>query len=115
MDDVSTNMSLGRALGYAKIVNKLNLENVEIMSLPGQTATINGLSCWICHKQETVNMLNEYFRPYEETLLTTSDLNILDYSEVSGSYYTGYDEFLEGGGLDDFDRDPTTAATTNVQ
>ncbi len=112
MDDVSTNLSLGKALGYAKIVNQLALDKVEIMTLPGQTATIGGLSCWVCHKQETVDMLNEYFRPYDETLLTTGDLEILDYAERGSSYDNGYMNWLDDGSLDNFDREATTAAAT---
>ena len=42
--DVSTDLPLGLALGYAEKANKLKLDKVNIMSLPGQTATINGLS-----------------------------------------------------------------------
>lgn len=112
MDDVSTDLPLGLALGYAEKVNQLSLDKVNIMTLPGQTATINGLSCWVTHKQETVDMLNEYFRPYEEKLLTTSDISIMDYTERGSSYNNGYNEFLEGGDFNKFDREATTAATT---
>ena len=94
MDDVSTDLPLGLALGYAEKANKLKLDKVNIMSLPGQTATINGLSCWVCHKQEAVDMINKYFRPYESKLLTTSDLKIVDYADRGSSYNKDYDEFL---------------------
>ena len=115
MDDVSTDLPLGLALGYAEKANKLKLDKVNIMSLPGQTATINGLSCWVCHKQEAVDMINKYFRPYESKLLTTSDLKIIDYADRGSSYNKDYDEFLKGGTLNDFDREAETTTTKSAQ
>ncbi len=115
MDDVSTDLPLGLALGYAEKANKLKLDKVNIMSLPGQTATINGLSCWVCHKQESVDMINKYFRPYESKLLTTSDLKIVDYADRGSSYNKDYDEFLKGGTLNDFDREAETTTTKSAQ
>ena len=115
MDDVSTDLPLGLALGYAEKANKLKLDKVNIMSLPGQTATINGLSCWVCHKQEAVDMINKYFRPYESKLLTTSDLKIVDYADRGSSYNKDYDEFLKGGTLNDFDREAETTTTKSAQ
>lgn len=105
MDEVSTDLPLGLALGYAEKVNQLKLNEVEIMTLPGQTSTINGLSCWVVHKQEAVDLLNEKFRPYDEELLLASDLEIKDYSELGSSYNNDYGQFLEGGDLNKFDKD----------
>lgn len=114
MDDLSTDLTLGLALGYAEKAYKLNLKKVNIMTLPGQTATINGLSCWVCHKDETVELLNKYFLPYD-TKLTADQLSIIDYAEYGASYNNSYESFLQGGTLEDFDRDPepTTAKQTN--
>lgn len=115
MDDLSTDLTLGLALGYAEKAYNLNLKKVNIMSLPGQTATINGLSCWVCHKDETVELLNQYFLPYD-TKVTSADLSIIDYAEYGASYNNSYESFLQGGTLEDFDRDPeptSTAAQTN--
>lgn len=111
MDDLSTDLTLGLALGYAEKAYNLNLKKVNIMSLPGQTATINGLSCWVCHKQETVELLNKYFLPYDQKL-TADKLSIIDYAEYGASYNNSYESFLQGGTLEDFDRDPepTTSA-----
>lgn len=115
MDDVSTDLPVGLALGYAEKANKLKLDKVNIMSLPGQTATISGLSCWVCHKQEAVDMINKYFRPYESKLLTTSDLSIVDYADRGSSYNRDYDDFLKGGTLNDFDREAVTTTTKSAQ
>ncbi len=115
MNDVSTDLSVGYALGYAEKVNKLKLDKVNIMTLPGQTATINGLSYWVCHKQDTVNMLNQYFRPYDEIALTTNDLSIVDYSDVGAYYDTSYDGMLQQGSLQDFDNEATTAPSSVAQ
>lgn len=111
MNEVSTDLPLGLALGYAEKVNQLKLDKVQIMSLPGQSATINGLSCWVCHKQETVDMLNEYFRPYETELLTADKLSIVDNTDRGIRYNNDYEPMLSGGDFNKFDHDTTTAAT----
>lgn len=111
MNEVSTDLSLGYALGYAEKVNQLKLDKVQIMSLPGQGATIGGLSCWVCHKQETVDMINEYFRPYETELLTADQITITDNTDKGISYDNSYDNMLSGGDFNKFDHDATTAAT----
>lgn len=111
MNDVSTDLPVGLALGYAEKVNQLNLNKVNIMTLPGQTGTINGLSCWICHKQDTVDMLNKYFRPYDNIALTTNDLSIVDYADIGAYYDTSYNSMLQQGSLQDFDNEATTAPT----
>lgn len=115
INEVSTDLPLGLALGYAQKVNQLKLDKVQIMSLPGQSATINGLSCWVCHKQETVDMINEYFRPYETELLTADKLTIVDNTDRGISYNNDYDNMLSGGDFNKFDHDATTAATTQAQ
>ncbi len=104
MDDISTDLTVGYALGYAEFAHKLKLDQVKIMTLPGQTATISGQSCWVCHKQETLDMLNEYFVPYGDKL-TLEDMEIVDYAERGSYYDNSYGEFLEGGSLNDFDKD----------
>lgn len=114
MDEISTDLTVGYALGYAEFAHKLKLDEVEIMTLPGQTATIAGQSCWVCHKQETLEMLNKYFVPYGDKL-TLQDLEVVDYSERGSSYNNNYGEFLEGGTLNDFDKNKKEETTSSVQ
>ena len=114
-NDVSTDLPLGLAMGYAEKVNQLKLDKVQIMSLPGQTATIDGLSCWVTHKQETVDMLNEYFRPYETEVLTADKLTIVDYADRGIYYNNDYHNMLEGGDFNKFDNDPTVPVTSAAQ
>lgn len=104
MNELSTDLTLGLALGYADKAHSLSLKKVNIISLPGQTATIGGLSCWVCHKQETVDLLNKNFLPYDKKL-TTGDLSIIDYADRGTSYNRDYESFMKGGSLDNFDRD----------
>ena len=116
MNEVSTDMPGGIALGYAKEVNNLKLDSVKIMTLPGQTDTVNGLSCWVCHKQDTADMINEFFRPYEQTLLTTDQMDIVDYSEIGASYNDDYGNMLHQGSLNEFHNDSTKpSGTTQAQ
>ena len=113
MNEISTDLTLGLALGYADKAHDLSLKKVKIVSMPGQTATIGGLSCWVCHKQETVDLLNKSFLPYDKKL-TADDLKIVDYADRGSAYNSDYEPFLQGGPLDDFDRDKeTTTAKSN--
>lgn len=117
LNDVSTDLKLGQILGYVQEIKKLSLENINIMSVPGQSPTLAearenvGLSYsyYSIHKQKYVDMINQYFRPYEEKLLTVNDISI---PEIANSDSTGYDDFLQGGSLNEFDSEqPKTTAS----
>ena len=110
MDDLSTDLTLGLALGYADKAHSLSLKKVKILSMPGQTATIGGLSCWVCHKSEAVKLLNKYFLPYDNKL-NSDNLKIVDYADRGSSYNNDYGSFMTGGSLNNFDRDAETTTT----
>lgn len=107
MNDVSTNLTVGQALGYAKEARSLSLKKVKVMSIPGQSGYYNPtgaqtLSYYSVHKDKFVQMLNLYFLPYRNTPITAEDIEV---RELHSSYEEGYDGFLEGGSLDTFDND----------
>ncbi len=110
--EISSDLTPGQMLGYAQKMKDLNLSNVKIMSVPGQSGmyrpTGQSLSYYSIHKSDYVTMLNDYFRPYETTAITADDLDI---TELHTSYTSGYDDFLAGGSLEDFDTQATTASS----
>lgn len=111
--EISTDLTLGQMLGYAQKMKDLKLDSVNIMSVPGQSGTYSptgqALSYYSAHKSELATMLNDYFRPYEETAILASELEV---PELHSKYDSGYVDFLQGGSLTEFDTDPDAKETT---
>lgn len=64
------------------------MENVTVRMVPGEDLSpgdVNEYYGYSIHEQETVDMLNEYFRPYQENLYT-DDLNLLEVKHTA-TYY----------------------------
>ena len=105
MDDISTDLTLSEVLAYAEKAYSLSLEDVTIMSVPGQSQyaspTGQRLSYYSIHAEAYAGMLDEYFFPYTETV--TDPNKFLDY-QLHYSYSVGYEQFLQGGTLSDFDK-----------
>lgn len=99
-NEVSTDLTLGQMLGYAQKMKDLKLSDVQIFSVPGQGCYYNGYSFYSVHKSELVTMINDHFLPYDEDGVKSSDLGI---TELHSSFSDGYDSFLQGGDLSEFD------------
>lgn len=116
--EVSTDLTLGQMLGYAQKMKSLSLKDVNIMSVPGQSPSISearqnvGLaySYYSIHKEQYVKMINDYFRPYDETALSVNDISV---PQIHSYYDTGYDDFLEGGELGSFDSEKPEKTTSS--
>ncbi|MBQ5335872.1 MAG: LCP family protein [Oscillospiraceae bacterium] len=64
------------------------MENVTVRMVPGEDLSpgdINNYSGYSIHEQETVDMLNEYFRPYQEEM-TAEQLNITEVKHTAAYY-----------------------------
>lgn len=90
MGDVTTDMSVGEVINFAGAMQKVNLSNMNIMMLPGQsgyyrTKSGSKQSVYFLHEQETVDMLNQYFRPYQDPLSTT-DLDLIETDDKKVTY-----------------------------
>lgn len=101
-DDISTDMKLVDLLAYAKTAQKLSVDQINFHAVPGQSGTysVNGgqaLSYYSIHKQDYVNLVNQYFMPYSDSITTDS----LMIRELHNTYYnniiedtTGLDTYL---------------------
>ncbi len=65
-DYVDTNMPLSRMLKYALSAGKLDTENIRTEMIPGDFATIDGLSYWIYNEAETKQMVDAMFPEYKK-------------------------------------------------
>lgn len=84
MSDLETN-EIGRICDFAQTVT---MDNVTVRMVPGEDldkGEINEYYGYTIHEQETVDMLNEYFRPYQENLYA-EDLNITEIKNTANYY-----------------------------
>ena len=71
--------------------SNMNLDDVTVQMVPGEATEYNGYSVWSIHKNATIDVINEYFRPYQPDLSYDS-LPITEL--IESDYYTTdvYDE-----------------------
>lgn len=91
---IYTNMSLGDIGMLADFASTLSMENVQVNMVPGEGAKYEApdgevYDIYSVHKLATLNMLNNYFRPYQK-IMTSSDSSIVEY--VTDYQNTAYDD-----------------------
>ncbi len=78
---IATDMSLKELSILADFAGDMNLDDVTVQMVPGEAVDdYNGYSVWSIHKDATIDVLNEYFRPYQ-TELGYDDLPITEIVE----------------------------------
>lgn len=88
---IATNMSVEDLSKLADFGSTLQMDHVSVNMVPGEDAmyyAADGVeySIYSIHKQATIDMLNESFRPYQNPMLL-ADSNIMEYvSEYEYSY-----------------------------
>ena len=83
---VNTDLTAADILTYAQKVSKINLEDMEMYMVPGESArSAEGLSIWSVHKKEVADLLNEKFRPYTDDV-PASELKCIEVSNRYGYY-----------------------------
>ena len=95
-DDISTDMSVGQLLSYASAAKGMGMDNISFYAVPGQPGYYSpqgvSRSYYSIHKQEYVDLINEYFLPYSDEKLTVDDIKIKElHTEYEPSYLTNDD------------------------
>lgn len=80
-DEISTSMSVGEMLAYAKEVQQISMEDMVIETIPGQFPSNS--STYSVKKAEYVEMFNQYFNPYG-TQLMASTITIPELHLING-------------------------------
>ena len=93
---IATNMSVDDLSKLADFGATLQMENVSVNMVPGEDAmyyAADGIeySIYSIHKQATIDMLNESFRPYQNPMLL-ADSNIMEYVSEYEYSYNLYDD-----------------------
>lgn len=110
---VYTDLSIGDLGKVADFASTIDMEKVRVDMVPGEDAVFyaadgNGYSVYSVHKQETIDLLNNYYRPYQRRM-TQDDTAIVEL--VLNHQYDIYDD--TGATLDEIEdstepmRDPS--------
>ena len=95
---IATDMSVDDLSKLADFSSTLTMDNVRVNMVPGEGTPNdspyigpdgNAYSIYSVHKQATIDMLNEYYRPYQMPM-TESDTALVEY--ITYYNYTVYDD-----------------------
>jgi LCP family protein required for cell wall assembly len=114
---VMSDMSMGEIGSIAEFCETVSMEDVTVRMVPGESVApedYNGYYIWSVHKDEFADMLNEYFRPYQQAV----DADDLDLKEIKNTetYYDAVEDNFQDivdGNTESVPRNAvTTTATT---
>lgn len=93
---LATNMSVEDLSKLADFGSTLTMDSVHVNMLPGEDAMYYAsdgelYSIYSIHKRATIDMLNEWFRPYQRPMLL-SESNIIEYVSEYEYQYDLYDD-----------------------
>ena len=93
-DLIYTDLSIDDMSKVADFASTLSMDNVRVNMVPGEEATFysedgNEYAVYSVHKQETIALLNQYYRPYQ-TAMTPYDTSIVEL--VLDHKYDVYDD-----------------------
>ncbi|MDE5569936.1 MAG: LCP family protein, partial [Ruminococcus sp.] len=103
-DLLYTDLSIGDMSKIADFASTISMEKAQVNMVPGEDAVFyavdgNAYSVYSVHKQETIDLLNEYYRPYQRKM-TESDTSIVEL--ITEHQYETYDDM--GASLDDIEK-----------
>lgn len=88
---IGTDLSMEDISRIADLAGTIDMENVNIFMLPGESAMANGQSIWSVHKSATLEILNENFRT-QQVKLTDKKSAIVEYVTEGNYKNTDYDD-----------------------
>lgn len=112
-DLLYTDLSIGDMSKIADFASTISMEKAQVNMIPGEDAKFwaadgNVYSVYSVHKQETIDLLNEYYRPYQRKM-TEADTSIVEL--ITEHQHETYDD--TGASLEEIQdskepvRDPT--------
>lgn len=90
MGHLTSDMSVNDMYKIGVAAMKVDMKQMEMHLMPGQSASLNGLSFYSVHLDQLVKLLNEKFRPFQEDV-TAEDLkayelaNTVDTNDNTGN------------------------------
>lgn len=105
---IATDMSVGDLTKLGDFAGTISLDNVYVNMVPGEGSPMDNLyvgpdgnqySLYSIHKQETIDLLNKYYRPYQKKMLLADSTIVELYTDHA---YDVYDD--TGSTLDKLER-----------
>ncbi len=97
LSEVTTDMTVKNILDIGLEALALSAEDITFHIVPGESCYVNGYSVWTVHKEILADVLNTYFRPFDDPV-PAEELNIIEVQN-SVDYYddltTGVDDYIE--------------------
>ncbi len=100
-DYIISGLSIKEIGMICDFANTVSMEDVTVKMLPGESLDVGDVddyAGWTLHEQETVQLLNDEFRPYQERLYE-DDLSIIEVKNTTTGYYdegTNFDDIIAG-------------------
>lgn len=81
LDNVTTDLTLGNIAYFGQELLKCDFDDMYTHTLQGEAVWVKDASCYALYKQAALNVVNEYFNPYE-TEITADHVSIRTPEEV---------------------------------
>ena len=74
-ENVLTDLSLGNIAYFGQELLKCDFDHMYSYTLEGEAVMVNGASCYAIYLNKTLQVVNEYFNPYD-TEITAANVSI---------------------------------------
>lgn len=81
LDNVTTDLTLGNIAYFGQELLNCDFDNMYTHTLQGEAVWVNDASCYAIYQQAALNVVNEYFNPYEAEI-TAANVSIRTPEEV---------------------------------
>lgn len=114
-DLLYTDLSIGDMSKVADFASTISMDKAQVNMVPGEDAIFwaadgNGYSVYSVHKQETIDLLNKYYRPYQKDM-TEDDTAIVEL--ITEHQYQTYDD--TGASLEEIEDSTEPVRDSNVK
>ncbi len=86
--NIKTNVSLLDALAFVTPALKVDLSNINMMTMQGQGKTVNGAAYYALNKDSNLLIVNSFFNPYTSDILGEK-LDVIELVDFGGEASTG--------------------------
>lgn len=95
MNNIDTDMTSKDLLCLAKFAGKINVDEIEMTTLPGVPRNINGGSYWIVDEDETYNLIRRLF--LTRTIAGLPKIEVLNGSGIAGAAQEAAEALQQSG------------------
>ena len=110
-ENVTTDMTVGNMVYYGQELLKCDFDNMFTYTLEGEAVMVSGASCYAIYQNKTLEVVNEYFNPYDAEI-TAANVSIRTpesvYASSSSSTSSSSSSSTTTGPDDTEETDPDT-------